>query len=98
VPAEQAACGLRLDGRSLTVRTAVPDSQPVKLTATEFAVLAALLDHPGSVLSRRQLLAAAGHPAAADRAADVYISQLRTKIGSAVAIRTARGAGYAIDP
>jgi DNA-binding response OmpR family regulator len=28
----------------------------------------------------------------------VYISQLRTKIGSAVVIRTARGAGYAIDP
>ena len=72
--------------------------RPVKLTATEFAILAALLDHPGRVLSRRQLLAAAGHPAAADRAADVYISQLRAKIGSAAAIRTARGVGYAIDP
>ena len=96
-PAGRTVGGLWLDGRTLRVRTAV-GGQPVKLTATEFAVLAALLDHPGRVLSRRQLLAAAGHPAAADRAADVYISQLRAKIGSAVVIRTARGAGYAIDP
>ena len=96
-PAGRTAGGLWLDGRTLRVRTAV-GGQPVKLTATEFAVLAALLDHPGRVLSRRQLLAAAGHPVAADRAADVYISQLRAKIGSAVVIRTARGAGYAIDP
>ena len=97
-PAGRTAGGLWLDGRTLRVRTAVGGGQPVKLTATEFAVLAALLDHPGRVLSRRQLLAAAGHPVAADRAADVYISQLRAKIGSAVVIRTARGAGYAIDP
>ena len=97
-PAGRTAGGLWLDGRALRVRTAVGGGQPVKLTATEFAVLAALLDHPGRVLSRRQLLAAAGHPAAADRAADVYISQLRAKIGPAAVIRTARGAGYAIDP
>jgi len=97
-PAGWTAGGLWFDGRTLRVRTAVPGGQPVKLTTTEFAVLAALLDHPGRVLSRRQLLATAGHPGAADRAADVYISQLRTKIGSAVVIRTARGAGYAIDP
>jgi DNA-binding response OmpR family regulator len=96
-PAGRTVGGLWLDGRTLRVRTAV-GGQPVKLTVTEFAVLAALLDHPGRVLSRRQLLAAAGHQAAADRAADVYISQLRAKIGSAVVIRTARGAGYAIDP
>jgi DNA-binding response OmpR family regulator len=90
--------GLALDGRNLTVQTAVAGDRPVKLTATEFAVLAVLLDHRGRVLSRRQLLAGAGHPAAADRAADVYIAQLRAKIGSAVVIRTARGAGYALDP
>jgi DNA-binding response OmpR family regulator len=96
--AGRAACGLWLDDRTSRVRTTVAGGQPVKLTATEFAVLAALLDHPGRVLSRRQLLVAAGHPAAADRAADVYISQLRAKIGPAAVIRTARGAGYAIDP
>jgi DNA-binding response OmpR family regulator len=75
-----------------------PVPVPVKLTATETAVLAALLRQPGRVLSRRQLLAAAGRPAAGDRAADVVIAQLRAKIGGACAIRTVRGAGYAIDP
>jgi DNA-binding response OmpR family regulator len=100
-PAERTAGRLRLDGRSLTVRTAVADGQPVALTATEFAVLAAMLDRPGRVMSRRQLLAAAGRQAAADRAADVYIAQLRAKIGSdprTGVIRTVRGAGYAMDP
>jgi two-component system, OmpR family, response regulator len=80
----------------LRVPGAMADGQPVKLTATEFAVLAALLDRPGRVLSRRQLLAAAGRPAAADRAADVYVAQLRAKVQSAVVIRTVRGVGYAI--
>jgi len=94
-PAGRPVGRLWLDGRT---RTVVAGGQPVKLTATEFAILAVLVDHPGRVLSRRQLLAAAGHPAAADRAADVYISQLRAKIGSAAVIRTARGAGYAFDP
>ena len=74
------------------------DGQPVKLTATETAVLAALIAQRGRVLSRRQLLAAAGRPAAGDRAADVVIAQLRAKIGGAGTIRTVRGAGYVIDP
>jgi len=77
-------------------RGVLADGHPVKLTATEFAVLAALLDHPGRVLSRRQLLAAAGRPAVGDRAADVYVAQLRAKVGPAVVIRTVRGVGYAI--
>ena len=89
---------LSLDGPS---RSAVAQGRLVRLTATEFAVLAALLDRPGRVLSRRQLLAAAGHDQAGDRAADVYIAQLRAKIGAdpkTCVIRTVRGAGYAIDP
>jgi DNA-binding response OmpR family regulator len=82
---------------------AAPVPQPagdvgdLKLTATETAVLAALIAQPGRVLSRRQLLIAAGRPAAGDRAADVVIAQLRAKIGDAGTIRTVRGAGYAID-
>ena len=70
----------------------------LRLTPTETAVLAALLAQQGRVLSRRQLLTAAGRPAAGDRAADVVIAQLRAKIGDAGRIRTVRGAGYAIDP
>jgi two-component system response regulator MtrA len=88
------AAGLRLDGES---RTLVADAHRVSLTATEYALLAALMDHPGRVLSRRQLLAAAGRQAAGDRAADVYIAQLRAKIPAAAAIRTVRGSGYVLD-
>lgn len=69
-----------------------------ELTAGESAVLAALTDNQGRVLSRRQLLAAAGRPSAGDRAADVYITQLRAKLGPAVRIRTIRAVGYALDP
>jgi DNA-binding response OmpR family regulator len=82
----------------LPSRRVLASGQPVKLTATETAVLAALFGQPGRVLSRRQLLAAAGRPAAGDRAADVVIAQLRAKIGGSCTIRTVRGAGYAIDP
>ena len=76
----------------------------LRLTPAESAILAALLAQRGRVLSRRQLLAAAGRPAAGDRAADVYIAQLRAKLGAAggaqgpSAIRTVRGAGYVADP
>ena len=76
-----------------------PPGSPLEphLTATEAAVLAALTDNAGRVLSRRQLLAAAGRHSASDRAADVYVAQLRTKLGPAASIRTVRGAGYALD-
>ncbi len=96
-PPERVAGALRLTGP----RNCVAHGHPVRLTAAEFAVLAALLTHPGRVLSRRQLLAAAGRPAAGDRAADVYVAQLRTKLraaGAAGAIRTVRAAGYVVDP
>jgi two-component system, OmpR family, response regulator MtrA len=68
------------------------------LTATESAVLAALTDNAGRVLSRRQLLVAAGRQTAGDRAADVYVTKLRAKLGAAAQIRTVRGIGYALDP
>jgi DNA-binding response OmpR family regulator len=73
------------------------DGRHVWLTATEFAMLAVMMDHPGRVLSRRQLLAAAGRQSAGDRAADVYVAQLRAKIAAAGVIRTVRGAGYALE-
>ena len=69
----------------------------LRLTPTETAVLAALIAQQGRVLSRRQLLTAAGRPAVGDRAADVVIAQLRAKMGDVGTIRTVRGVGYAID-
>ena len=63
-------------------------------------MLAALADHPGRVLSRRQLLAAAGRHGTGDRAADVLIAQLRAKLGpdpETCPIRTIRSVGYVLD-
>jgi two-component system, OmpR family, response regulator MtrA len=92
--ADRSLAGLGLDGAS---RTAVAGGRRVSLTATEFAVLAVLLDNAGRVVSRRQLLAAADREASGDRAADVHVAQLRAKLGPTWKIRTVRGAGYALD-
>ena len=97
-PAERAAGALRLDA---TRRAAIARGHRVPLTATEYALLAFMMDHPGLVLSRQRLLAAVGRPGAGDRAADVHIAQLRAKIGAdprTGMIRTVRGVGYALDP
>jgi DNA-binding response OmpR family regulator len=71
----------------------------VMLTRTERAILGALAGQPGRVLSRQELLAAleadrGSRPAG--RAIDVYVSQLRAKLGPG-AIRTVHGLGYALD-
>jgi DNA-binding response OmpR family regulator len=109
VLAEPPAAGPRTaDPRATTVlapgapaagppKAVVVDGRQVSLTATEFAILAAMMDHRGRVLSRRQLLAAAGRQGAGDRAADVYVAQLRAKIGTTGVIRTVRGAGYVLE-
>jgi two-component system, OmpR family, response regulator QseB len=71
------------------------DGAPVVLSAHEFSVLEALLQRPGTVLSRAQLedrLYGWGG-AVESNAVEVYIHGLRRKLGSD-AIRTLRGVGY----
>jgi DNA-binding response OmpR family regulator len=71
----------------------------VVLTRTERAILAALAGQPGRVLSRAELLAALEADRGkrpASRAIDVYVTQLRAKLGPG-AIRTVHGLGYALD-
>lgn len=79
--------------------TAEYDGNPVELSATEFRILDALMERPGAVLSRRQLLRAAwGDEAwAEERIVDVNIHRLRSKLASEV-ITTVRGAGYRMGP
>ena len=82
-------------------RTARVDGEPVELTATEFNLLAHLLRHPSRVYTRDQLLAEVwGYASYRDtRMVDVFVSQLRAKLGDASPIRTVRGIGYsAADP
>jgi DNA-binding response OmpR family regulator len=72
----------------------------VALTATEFELLAHLMNRPGRVFTREELLAAVwGYAAhAGTRTVDVHVAQVRGKLGDAASvIRTVRGVGYAAD-
>ncbi|MFJ5531843.1 response regulator transcription factor [Streptomyces sp. NPDC093261] len=79
-------------------RTLHVEDRPVELTTTEFNLLAVLMRHPGQVFSRDQLLAQVwGYAGYRDtRVVDVYVSQLRAKLGDASPIRTVRGVGYGV--
>ena len=71
--------------------------QPVNLSAREFALLHALLEDPGKVLSREQLedrLYGWGEEVESN-AVEVHIHNLRRKLDAAV-IRNVRGVGYRI--
>jgi DNA-binding response OmpR family regulator len=72
----------------------------VSLTRTEYALVTALAAQPGRVLGRQRLLAALESERGkrpSPRAVDVYIAQLRAKLGDD-AIRTVHGVGYVLDP
>ncbi len=85
---------LRLDPAAHSVEY---KGAPVNLSAHEYAVLEALLQRPGAVLSRAQLedrLYGWNEPIGSN-AVEVYIHGLRRMLGSEV-IRTLRGVGYFI--
>ncbi|OLR90826.1 response regulator transcription factor [Actinokineospora bangkokensis] len=72
----------------------------LRLTPTEFDLLAHLVRSPGQVFERAELLGAVwGYAAAAGtRTVDVHIAQLRAKLAPRTPIRTVRGVGYSIEP
>lgn len=82
------------DRREVTV-----DGSPIVLTAREFDVLALLMAHAGTVLTRERIAhEALGYEYVGDtNNVDVHIAHLRAKIedaGSARIIQTVRGVGY----
>ena len=83
---------LRLDP---VTRTVEREGKPVPLSGHEYAVLEALLQRPGAVLSRAQLedRLYGWDEQIGSNAVEVYIHGLRRKLGSG-AIRTLRGVGY----
>lgn len=91
-PTELEHAGVRLD---LPSRRASVEGRPVELSAREFALAEALLEHPRQVLSRDQLLDMVWEsgPETSSNVVDVYVRYLRTKLG-AERIITVRGAGY----
>jgi len=76
----------------------------VALTSTEFDLLAHLMQRPGRVFTREELLASVwGYAAhAGTRTVDVHVAQVRGKLADASplardVIRTVRGVGYTAD-
>ncbi len=78
-------------------RTVTRDGTAVDLSPREFALLAALLERPGTALSKAQLeeRVYAWGDEVESNAIEVHVHNLRRKLG-ADAIRTVRGVGYVI--
>src|SRR5262249_62306420 len=78
------------------------DGKTVSVTSYEFALLLALVERAGRVLTREQLLELANGNAedAFDRSIDGHISRLRNKLGDdprhPTILKTVRGVGYVL--
>lgn len=95
-PAVAETTRLERDGLVLDIvsREVTVDDEPVTLSAREFTLLRAFVEHPGQVLSRDQLIERVWDGAeTSSNVVDVYIGYLRGKIG-AERILTVRGLGY----
>jgi DNA-binding response OmpR family regulator len=86
-----------LAARQVRVRAVLVSLQP-----KEFDLLAYLLQHPGTVLTRDRLLSAVwGHEFVGERTVDVHVRRVRAKLeraGEKDLIRTVHGVGYALEP
>ena len=95
------AGGVELDPSSRQVRL---HGALLSLTATEFRLLEFLMNRPGMVFSREQLLNAVWGQdhAITDRAVDVYVLRLRQKVeqdpANPILIHSVRGFGYTFEP
>jgi two-component system phosphate regulon response regulator PhoB len=94
----------RLRAGSIEIRTdthrVIVDGAEVKLTLTEFRLLAALIEGSGTVLTRKDLMRRAIGPGVrvTPRTIDVHVTALRRKLGDAGRmIETVRGVGYRLE-
>lgn len=79
---------------------AVLEGKPLKLTPTEYALLAQLVRHAGKVVTLKQLLRAVWGPQAEEQShyLRVYANHLRKKLeGSTLEIRNEPGIGYRLE-
>lgn len=78
----------------------VVNNEPIRLTLKEYEVLQLLIQEPGKVFSREELMKAIWGISniGETRTVDVHIATLRTKIGPASSyIETVRGVGYKVS-
>ncbi len=75
------------------------DGTVVALSAAEFRLLSAFVDHAGRPLTRERLVQLTQAPGTevGERAVDLGVSRLRAKLGDDAPIRTLRGEGYRFD-
>jgi len=84
-------------------RRATAQGQPLELTRVEFDLLATMLDAPGRVFTRAQLIERiwGDNFAITDRTVDSHVKALRRKVsdvgGDAGCIETVRGVGYRVS-
>jgi len=107
VPVETGAQVLRAGPIQINVgaSTAEMDGESLGLTPTEFRLLQAFLERPGTTQSRRRLLEDAWNIDRTvsgrlhTRTVDMHVRRLRTKLGEAGDwIETVRGFGYRFQP
>ncbi len=74
----------------------------IRLTATEIALLKALVENPEAILSREELSRRVGGTDSSDRTVDVQVTRLRKKIEPDPKqpryLQTVRGQGYRLRP
>jgi DNA-binding response OmpR family regulator len=93
--------GLVVDVRS---RVAELDGVPLELSPKEFELLAYLAEHPGDVVSKRELLAKVWNQpyGGADKTVDVHLHWLRRKLGESADapryLHRVRGVGVKLVP
>jgi len=79
-------------------KTVTLDDEPVAVSAREFAIMEALMQRPGAVLSRQRLEESVygWNEEVGSNAIEVHLHNLRKKLGGGV-IRNVRGVGYRIS-
>jgi two-component system KDP operon response regulator KdpE len=88
----------------LVARRITRKGQPVKLTATEYALLRLFIQHAGKVLTHRQILREVWGPAHEEHThyLRVYLAHLREKLeknpSAPTLLLTESGVGYRLHP
>ena len=102
-PSESSKPHLRFSDLTLDLsqRLAIRDQQPISLTMKEFELLRYLMEHPGEVLSREQILENVwGYNFMGEsNVIEVYVRYLRLKLENGERkrlIQTVRGVGYVL--
>lgn len=95
-PAKPEPTGVACDRATLTVRV---DGREVRMPRKEFEILALLLDHPGRIFSREELMARIWpeNVVVVERSVDVHIARIRAKIapyGKHIISRSGYGYGW----